>query len=233
MNTNAPTNILPMIWKLVIGQLQIDNFNSVFKSCKKLSFFRRVLHELTDKAKHIREKLDNFLTMAINHRQTILYSTKGGKSFLFLCMSTFVTNCLTNWSIKHIFLLQQNGMETVEQNNQQELMLFRHHFFAQPGLLLRHHQEQQMKIQQQQQQLLSQWFQKEGDNNQENVILLKDGTCQWPGCEKNQFASKATFQHHLNSEHALSQCSAAQVNFTGCPNKFWTAFLRKISKLQF
>ena len=88
-------------------------------------------------------------------------------------------------------------------------MLFRHHFFAQPGLLLRHHQEQQMKIQQQQQQLLSQWFQKE-DND--DVILLKDGICQWPGCEKNQFASKATFQHHLNSEHALSQCSAAQVN---------------------
>ena len=109
-------------------------------------------------------------------------------------MSTFVTNCLTNWSIKHIFLLQQNGIEAVEQNNQQELMLFRHHFFAQPGLLLRHHQEQQMKIQQQQQQLLSHWFQKEGDNNQENVILLKDGTCQWPGCEKNQFASKATFK---------------------------------------
>ena len=119
-------------------------------------------------------------------------------------------------------------METVEQNNQQELMLFRHHFFAQPGLLLRHHQEQQMKIQQQQQ-LLSQWFQKEGDNNQENVILLKDGTCQWPGCEKNQFASKATFQHHLNSEHALSQCSAAQVNFLkGVSSSFGQFFLIRI-----
>ena len=112
----------------------------------------------------------------------------------------------------------QNGIES--NNPQQELMLFRHHFF-QPGLLLRHHQEQ-MKLQQQQQ-LLSQWFQKEDQD-----ILLKDGTCQWPGCEKNQFASKATFQHHLNNEHALSQCSAAQVclsntylnlSYNNLPNK--------------
>ena len=86
-------------------------------------------------------------------------------------------------------------------------MLFRHHFF-QPSLLLRHHQEQ-MKLHQQQ--MLSQWLQKEDQKKDNQESLLKDGTCQWPGCEQNQFASKATFQHHLNTEHSLSQCSAAQV----------------------
>ena len=51
---------------------------------QKAFIFRRVLHELTDKAKHIREKLDNFLTMAINHRQTILYSKGGEKLSVFM-----------------------------------------------------------------------------------------------------------------------------------------------------
>ena len=121
-------------------------------------------------------------------------------------MSTFLTNCLTNWSINLKIRLQNGISEGGGESPNADLMLFRHHFF-QPGLLLRHHQEQ-MKLQQQQ--ILSQWFQKE-DQRESQEILLKDGTCQWPGCEKNQFASKATFQHHLNSEHSLSQCSAAQV----------------------
>ena len=86
------------------------------------------------------------------------------------------------------------------------------------GLILRHHQEQQLKFQQQQQ-LLNQWFQKEeqlpplpSQQTSQDSLLLKDGSCQWPGCEKSQFANKGTFQQHLASEHSLSQCSAAQVH---------------------
>ena len=100
----------------------------------------------------------------------------------------------------------QNGVSDSGESPNADLMLFRHHFF-QPGLLLRHHQEQ-MKLQQQQ--ILSQWFQKEDRESQE--ILLKDGTCQWPGCEKGQLLNKNAFQQHLNSEHSFGQCSAAQVN---------------------
>lgn len=76
-------------------------------------------------------------------------------------------------------------------------------------MLLRHHQEQQIKFQQHQ--LLSHWFQRtEPQQSHAEPSLLKDGTCQWPGCEKSQFANEAIFKQHLNAEHSLSQCSAAQ-----------------------
>ena len=44
-----------------------------------------------------------------------------------------------------------------------------------------------------------------------SLLLLKDGCCQWPGCEKSQLLSKNAFQLHLNNEHSFGQCSAAQV----------------------
>ena len=105
-----------------------------------------------------------------------------------------------------------------------ELALFQNHLLQQnstANLLLRHHQEQQIKFQQQQQ-MLHQWFQKEEEQqlttqqqirHEQNLepLLLKDGTCQWPGCEKSRFSDGPSFQQHLNSQHSLSQCSAGQV----------------------
>ena len=147
------------------------------------------------------EKLDNFLTTG--YQSSSFYLILQSTLLLAVFMHVHISDKLSNKLVNQPKNSLQNGIEGESQNA--DLMLFRHHFF-QPGLLLRHHQEQ-MKLQQQQ--ILSQWFQKEDRESQE--ILLKDGTCQWPGCEKSQFASKATFQHHLNSEHSLSQCSAAQV----------------------
>ena len=110
-----------------------------------------------------------------------------------------------------------------------ELALFQSHLLQQnstANLLLRHHQEQQIKFQQQQQ-MLHQWFQKEEEQqittqqqqqqlrHEQNFepLLLKDGTCQWPGCEKSRFSDGSSFQQHLNSQHSLSQSSAAQVPY--------------------
>ena len=89
-------------------------------------------------------------------------------------------------------------MESPPANN--ELLFLRNQFLPPGWNFLRHHHQQQ---------LLSQWFHKEESDS--SLLLLKDGCCQWPGCEKNQLLSKNAFQLHLNNEHSFGQCSAAQV----------------------
>ena len=134
--------------------------------------------------------------------------------------------CLCSWTILPTFFQEtkENGLPL-----NSELALFQSHLLQQnstANLLLRHHQEQQIKFQQQQQ-MLHQWFQKEEEQqittqqqqqqlrHEQNFepLLLKDGTCQWPGCEKSRFSDGSSFQQHLNSQHSLSQSSAAQVPY--------------------
>ena len=89
-------------------------------------------------------------------------------------------------------------MESPPANN--ELLFLRNQFLPPGWNFLRHHHQQQ---------LLSQWFHKEESDS--SLLLLKDGCCQWPGCETSQLLSKNAFQLHLNNEHSFGQCSAAQV----------------------
>lgn len=94
----------------------------------------------------------------------------------------------------------QSRIDHLESTPNNDLLFLRNQFLPPGWNFLRHHHQQQ---------LLSQWFHKEEVDS--SLLLLKDGSCQWPGCEKGQLLNKNAFQQHLNSEHSFGQCSAAQV----------------------
>ena len=98
-------------------------------------------------------------------------------------------------------LLQPRLDHRLESPPNNELLFLRNQFLPPGWNFLRHHHQQQ---------LLSQWFHKEAESDS-SLLLLKDGCCQWPGCETSQLLSKNAFQLHLNNEHSFGQCSAAQV----------------------
>ena len=95
----------------------------------------------------------------------------------------------------------QSRIDHLESTPNNDLLFLRNQFLPPGWNFLRHHHQQQ---------LLSQWFHKEEVDS--SLLLLKDGSCQWPGCEKGQLLNKNAFQQHLNSEHSFGQCSAAQVH---------------------